>query len=114
MSAPLAQEYTVAARQTTKDHYMHDPGMSCMQDGTMLVAAPCFESEHKRVLRNVRPRRKTIHRELLLSRSLDGGQTWEQLETMSHPDATPFVHNGAFYMFLPGGRTQRGPWCELE
>lgn len=100
---PLAQEFTVAARQTTKDHYMHDPGMACAADGTLLVAAPCFEWEHKRVLRNVRPRRKIIHKELLLSRSFDGGLTWEQLPSMPHEDATPFYHDGAFYMFLPGG-----------
>ena len=36
----LAQEFSVAARQTTKDHYMHDPGMAILSDGTLLVAAP--------------------------------------------------------------------------
>ena len=100
---PLGQQYTIAARQTTKDHYMHDPGMACAPDGTLLVASPCLEWEHKRVLRNVRPRRKIIHKETLISRSTDGGQTWEQLKPLPVPDATPFFHDGAFHLFLPGG-----------
>ncbi|MCH2128912.1 MAG: glycoside hydrolase [Pirellulaceae bacterium] len=99
---PVAQPFTIPARQTTKDHYMHDPGMACMEDGTLLVAAPCFEWEHKRVLRNIRSRRKIIHKELLLSRSFDGGETWETLDPMPVEDATPFVHENKFYMFLPG------------
>ncbi len=98
---PLTQEFSVAARQTTKDHYMHDPGMAILSDGTLLVAAPCYEWEHKRVLRNERSRRKIIHQELLLSRSLDGGQSWETLDSLVVPDATPFVHEDTFYMFLP-------------
>jgi hypothetical protein len=77
--------------------------VAALPDGTLLVAAPCWEFEHKRVLRNVRERRRIVHKELLLSRSLDGGLTWEQLEPLPVPDATPFTHDGQFYMFLPGG-----------
>jgi hypothetical protein len=98
MVEPLAQEYTIAVRQITKDHYMHDPGMARLPDGTIFVAAPCNEWQHKRVLRNTRSKRHIVGRRLLLSRSSDGGKTWESLTPMPYGDATPFVHDDTLYM----------------
>ena len=100
---PLAQEFTIAARQITKDHYMHDPGMTCMPDGTIFVAAGCREWEHKRVLRNTPDKRNIIHSQILLARSFDNGETWEALNPImgAGEDATPFVHKSKLYLLLP-------------
>src|SRR6266545_264523 len=82
----LAQDYTIAASAPdASSSFMHDPGMTVLPDGAILVAAPCWS--------------RTVQ-QTFMARSADGGQTWERLQTLPHSDATPFVHDGKLYMFV--------------
>lgn len=94
-TAPLAQRFTVAARVPNLEHYIHDPGMTILPSGKLLVAAPCWHFHSDR-------------RYLLMSRSSDGGRTWEPLDPLPYADATPFVVNGRLYMFV-----QRRNWQDV-
>jgi hypothetical protein len=92
---PLAQDYTVAARVPAdgRFYYMHDPGMSRLPSGAILVAAPCLE----------RPERTSfdvVGWQTFVSRSSDGGKTFSTVATLPYSDATPFVLGGRLHMFV--------------
>ena len=97
----LAQEFTVAAKVPTPDHYMHDPGMTRLGKDRIFVAAPLVGWRDKSVARRTRSLRFIVSRELLLSRSRDGGKSWESLRPLPYGNATPFVHDGKLYMMIP-------------
>ena len=101
-TTPLAPRYTIAQRRPSSDHYMHDPGMTVLPDSTIFVAAPTLEFRAKDASHNVEENRIITNREILLSRSVDGGTTWETLPSLPYNDAIPFVHGDDLYMFLPG------------
>ncbi len=103
----LAQDYSVAVELPSPDHYMHDPGMARLDNGDIFVAAPCFEWRDKGVLRRTKDLRVIVSEQLLLSRSTDGGVTWEPLGSMPYRDATPFVHDGRLFMFIPALNPKR-------
>lgn len=95
----LAQEFTIPIRIPAQDMYIHDPGVQIFPNGHIFVVAP------------VR-RRKEIEKpgegpwpqatSLLLARSNDHGQSWEQLPSIAHyRDATPIVHHDALYLIIP-------------
>ena len=85
---PLAQDFVVVGQ--TPDiitHYVHDPGMTRLDNGHLLVAT-C-----------IRARNLAKHKDFTyLSLSIDGGRTWEDLGTIPFSDATAIVHEGALYM----------------
>lgn len=90
-SSLLAQEYTVAAEiprlETGQERqFIHDPGMTILPSGRILVAAPCWGPFGRRYV--------------IMSRSGDGGRSWEPLDSLRYDDATPFVAKGRLHMFV--------------
>ncbi len=86
-SPPLAQNYTIAAQ--VPDHvkyFIHDPGMARLPSGQFLVAAPCWQ-------RRVGPDH------LMMSRSVDGGRSWQSLPDLPLAEGTPFIVEDKLYMF---------------
>jgi len=88
---PLAQDYSIAARVPDKDAFMHDPGMTILPGGRIVVAAPCWKFGRNRSVQSW---------EVLLRSSSDGGRTWGPLGPLQYSDAVPFVHEGKLYMFV--------------
>jgi hypothetical protein len=93
--SPLAQDYVVVA-QTPNRHsqYIHDPGMTRLDNGHLFVAAPARTFYWKK------DKNFTF-----LSRSVDGGRSWESLGTVPFADATALVHESSLYLM---GQYQQG------
>ena len=86
---PLAQDFAIAARVPDPGRYFfHDPDMTRLDDGTLLIAAPEWG----------RPGRGT-GRHLRMLRSSDGGATWEELPALPYEEGTPLVLDGELYLF---------------
>ncbi len=84
---PLAQNYTIAAQvPDCVEYFIHDPGMARLPSGNFLVAAPCWQ-------RGVGPDH------LIMSRSVDGGRSWQRLPDLPYAEGTPFVIDEGLYMF---------------
>jgi hypothetical protein len=87
---PLAQDFVVAAQVPAADRYFfHDPGLTRLDDGTLLIAAPQWGrpgSDEGRCLR--------------VLRSDDGGQTWDEMPALPFEEGTPFVLDGQLLMFV--------------
>jgi len=87
---PLAQDFVVAAQvPDARRYFFHDPGITRLDDGSLLIAAPQWRrpiSEAERGLRIVR--------------SLDGGQEWEEMPDLPYEEGTPFVLDGQLLMFV--------------
>ena len=108
---PLAQDFT-------RRYFFHDPNLTRLDDGTLLVAAPQWS----------RAGWNAGHRCLRILRSDDGGQTWQQLQTLPLEEGTPFVLDGQLLMFVQetsrrdfqivssddGGRTWTPPKTVIE
>ena len=87
---PLAQDLVVAAQVPDSDRYFfHDPGLTRLDDGTLLIAAPQWR----------RPITET-GRCLRIVRSGDGGRTWEEMPALPFEEGTPFVLDGQLLMFV--------------
>ena len=87
---PLAQDFVVAAR--VPDHtrfFFHDPNLGRLSDGTLLIAAPQWP----------RPGMEG-RRELRISRSRDGGGSWQELDTLPYQEGIPFELDGELLMFV--------------
>jgi hypothetical protein len=87
---PLAQDFSVAAHvPDSSQYFFHDPNLTRLDDGTLLVAAPQWG------------RRGTgMGRCLRILRSEDGGETWEEMPALSLQEGTPFVLDGRLLMFV--------------
>lgn len=99
---PLAQNYVVVGQTPdVKTHYVHDPGMTRLNSGHLLVAT-C-----------IRARNLKEHKDFTdLSLSIDGGRHWEALGTIPFSDATAIVHEGALY--LMGQYRQGTDWLIMR
>ena len=88
--SPLAQDFVIAAQVPDPVRYFfHDPDLTRLDDGTLLLAAPQWHRpgwDHSRRLR--------------LLRSDDGGLTWVELPGLPYEEATPFVLDGQLLMFV--------------
>ncbi len=95
----LAQQFSVAARIPTPDYYIHDPGMVVLPSGRCFVAAPIRRRQEAEVAgEGPSPQATSV----LLSRSDDGGKTWESLPSIpAYRDATPLVLRDALYLLIP-------------
>lgn len=104
-SGIVGEPFTTAIKRPTIDHYMHDPAMTVFPDGTIIVAAPSLEFAAQSDSRSRRERggREIVGTEILVSRSCDGGCTWEALSSLPYRDATLFVHDNRLYMFISAG-----------
>ena len=87
---PLAQDFVVAAQVPDATRYFfHDPNLTRLDDGTLLIAAPQW-----------RRRRSDRERCLRILSSDNGGQVWEELPTLPFEEGTPFVLDGQLLMFV--------------
>ncbi len=87
---PLAQDFVVAARVPDAAWYFfHDPGLTRLDDGTLLIAAPQWGRHGS-----------DLERCLRILRSGDGGQIWEEMPTLPYEEGTPFVLDGQLLMFV--------------
>ncbi len=115
---PLAQEYVVASRVPDPGvYFFHDPNMTLLDDGSLLIAAPLWGRNRPEIERTTR-----------MLRSADEGETWEELSPLPYAEATPFVLDGHLLMFVQhashkdfnlvssddGGRTWSPPKRVLE
>jgi hypothetical protein len=93
----LAPSYSIAARipDDGNDYFIHDPGMALLPSGNILVAAPLWQLSPVDAQAN-----SPIATQTLVSRSSDGGVTWQSLPALPYSDAVPFVQNGVLYMFV--------------
>lgn len=87
---PLAQDFVIAAQVPDPVRFFfHDPDLTRLDDGTLLLAAPQWH----------RPA-WDYSRRLRLLRSDDGGLTWVELPGLPYEEATPFVLDGRLLMFV--------------
>ncbi len=115
---PLAEDFVVAAQVPDASlHFFHDPNLTRLDDGTLLIAAPQWGRHGSNVQRCLR-----------MLRSDDGGEAWEHLPTLPFEEGTPFVLDGQLLMFVQekshrdfqiassndGGRTWTPPRTVIE
>jgi len=94
---PLAQDHVVVARTpAVGTYYVHDPGMTRLPDGRLVVAVP------------MRSRSSAHKNYTVLARSDDGGRTWQPLPNHPFCEATPWAYGDALYLF--GQYHQSGDW----
>ena len=87
---PLAQDHSVALRVPNAEQYFfHDPGMTRMDDGTLIVAAPQWQFMRFGGRQSTR-----------IARSTDGGRTWDEVAELPYADAAPFVVDRSLFMFV--------------
>ena len=115
---PLAQDFVVAAEvPDCQRYFFHDPNLTRLDDGGLLIAAPQWEREPPQVERRLR----MLH-------SGDGGVSWEELPVLPFDEGTPFLLDGRLLMFVQeeshkdfqivasedGGRTWTDPVTLIE
>ena len=87
---PLAQDFVVAAQvPDPKLYFFHDPNLTRLDDGTLLIAAPQWGR-----------RDKDVGRSLRILRSDDSGRTWQEMPTLPYEEGRPFVVSGRLLMFV--------------
>lgn len=72
-----------------EQYFFHDPGLTRMDDGALIVAAPQWQFMRFGGRLTCR-----------VARSDDGGRTWAELIELPYADAAPFVVDGKLYMFV--------------
>jgi hypothetical protein len=87
LNQPLGQDYVVVTQVPDKEHFIHDPAMTILPNGCLIVAAPVWG------------RGKNKDRAIHVSRSQDGGKTWTKVCEKPWCEATLYVHEGRLYMF---------------
>ena len=89
-TAPLAQDFVTAAQVPDPQRYFfHDPDLTRLDDGTLIIAAPQWGRRDHR----------NLGRQLRLLRSDDGGASWEDLPTLPYEEGMVFVLDGQLYLF---------------
>jgi len=82
----LGQDYVVVTQVPDENHFIHDPALTILPNGCLIVAAPVWG-------------RKKKTRAIYVSRSKDGGKTWTKVCEKPWSEATLYVHEGRLYMF---------------
>jgi hypothetical protein len=94
LNQPLGQDYVVVTQVPDKNHFIHDPAMTILPNGHLIVAAPVWGRG---------PRSPAVSqdkwRSVVVSRSKDRGKTWTKVCEKPWSEATLFVHEGRLYMF---------------
>lgn len=101
MNGPLAQDYVVVARVPDRTKFIHDPAMEILPNGTLVAASPIWGRQP--------PREKNVE----ISRSKDGGKTWEVVSVQPWAEACLFVYQGKLYMFTQLV-TWEGVWVSMS
>ena len=90
---PLAQDYTVIFHNPNPEFYVEGPGLTKLDDGTLVAIVPVVSrmewSEERRATQSV------VH----ILRSQDGGKSWVESSSLPYYSAAPFVHQGVLYLF---------------
>ena len=86
LSQPLGQDYVVVTQVPDANHFIHDPALTILPNGCLIVAAPVWG-------------RKKKTRAIFVSRSKDGGKTWTKVCEKPWSEATLYVHEDRLYMF---------------
>jgi hypothetical protein len=87
---PLAPDFVVAAQvPDPKQYFFHDPNLTRLDGGTLLIAAPQWNRPGTDVARCLR-----------ILRSDDGGRSWEEGPHLPFEEGTPFVLGGQLLMFV--------------
>jgi hypothetical protein len=90
LNQPLGQDYVVVTQVPDENHFIHDPAMTILPNGCLVVAAPVWG-------------RKKKSGAIFVSRSKDGGKTWTKVcEKRDRDDVALYVHDGRLYMFTTG------------
>lgn len=97
-SPTLAMDYTVAAQvPDPRRYFVHDPGLCVLPTGTLIVASPIWGRGRRSGLTS--EPRLSGPQYLHMSRSRDGGKSWERLADLPYAEGTPFFIKGELYMF---------------
>ena len=108
LNQPLGQDYVVVTQVPDKNHFIHDPAMTILPTGCLIVAAPVWGRG---------PRNPVVSddkwRSIVVSRSKDGGKTWTKVSEKPWSEATLFVHEGRLYMFTQI-KTFSGVWVSAS
>ena len=87
---PLAQDFVVAAQvPNPQTHFFHDPNLTLLDDGALLIAAPQWERD-----------RGVKDRQLRILRSEDGGSNWQEHSPLPYEEGTPFLLDDQLLMFV--------------
>lgn len=88
---PLAQDYTIAAEVPNLGHFIHDPGVIRLSNGDFLSFSPCWK----------RPAGvgKKGGAYVIVTKSTDGGETWDRMPDLPYAEATPFLAQDKLYLF---------------
>ena len=94
---PLAQNYTIAAEVPDAHRgFVHDPCLCVLPSGTLIAGSPIWG----RANRGFSPDKLSGGPKFLqLTRSRDGGRTWQRLPDLMYAECTLFALKGALYMF---------------
>ncbi|WP_148072631.1 sialidase family protein [Bythopirellula goksoeyrii] len=88
---PLAQHYTIAAEVPSLRYFIHDPGFIQLPNGEFIAFSPCWK----------RPSRvgKKEGGYIIVTKSKNGGKTWERMPDLPYAEATPFLAQDKLYLF---------------
>jgi hypothetical protein len=100
LNQSLGQDYVVVTQVPDEIHFIHDPAMTILPNGHLIVAAPVWGRKKKT---------RAIH----VSRSKDGGKTWTKVCEKPWSEATLYVHEGRLYMFTQI-QTFQGVWVSAS
>jgi hypothetical protein len=91
LNQPLGQDHVVVTQVPDENHFIHDPALTILPNGHLIVAAPVWG------------RKNNNNRAIFVSRSKDGGKTWSKVcEKPDWDDVALYVHDGRLYMFTTG------------
>jgi len=87
---PIAQNYIIAAQVPhPKQYFFHDPGITRLDNGILIIAAPQWRFQRFGAQQIVR-----------ILRSTNNGNSWNEITSITAYDATPFVIDGKLLMFI--------------
>jgi hypothetical protein len=103
-SAPFAQDYVVVTKVPDSNHFVHDPGITILPNGHLVVATPIW----------ARPSRtKAGDKVVRVILSTDRGRTWTQVAEKPWAETAMHVHEGKLYMFTQH-KTWEGVWVTVS
>jgi hypothetical protein len=103
----LAQDYTAVTKVPSTNFFIHDPSMTILPDGSYIAFSPLWSREitsttgtpqniNNFQIDTIRTR---LADKVVVSKSHDKGQTWEDICTLPYAEATPLVFEGILYLF---------------
>jgi len=106
-SAPLAQDYSVVTKVPDSKHFVHDPGLTILPNGHLIVCAPIWSRGAYETSKEAEDKVVRVYR------STDGGKSWEQRCTKTWAESTLFPYEGKLYMFVQI-KTFEGVWVTVS